>query len=60
MRPGSGRCGRGVLPRAGRALQGWRRGGPARSRLPLPWEVVALLALTLVQLGGARHGGVRG
>jgi len=36
------------LPRCRQALKGWRRKRPAASRLPLPWEVVALLANWMV------------
>ena len=32
------------LPRARRAAAGWRKMAPSRSRLPLPWEVAALIA----------------
>ena len=37
------------LPGAGQALKGFKLKVPPRSRLPLPWEVVALWALTLLR-----------
>jgi len=40
-----------VLPRATQALQGWRRHAPEQSRLPLPWEVTALIAEELATTG---------
>ncbi|CAK0803320.1 unnamed protein product, partial [Prorocentrum cordatum] len=36
------------LPRFSRALKGWRRLVPPRSRLPLPWEVACAVANKLV------------
>ena len=35
------------LPRAHRALKGWRRKAPPRSRRPVPWMVVAAVACRL-------------
>ena len=32
-----------LLPRARQSLQGWRKLDPPKSRLPLPWETVALM-----------------
>ena len=37
------------LPRAHRALQGWKRHAPGHSRPPLPWLVVAGLASVLLE-----------
>ncbi|CAK0877082.1 unnamed protein product, partial [Prorocentrum cordatum] len=43
------------LPRFCRALQGWRRLGPGQTRPPMPWQVVALVALAMAtQLGSPR------
>jgi hypothetical protein len=39
------------LPRADQALRGWRRRAPLTSRLPLPWEVVALIAEDMIVHG---------
>ncbi|CAK0881863.1 unnamed protein product, partial [Prorocentrum cordatum] len=36
------------------ALRGWRRRVPARTRLPLPWEIVALIATRLIDRGQLR------
>jgi len=44
MWPDYGRKGSLKLPRSDMALRGWKRRAPPGSRLPLPWEVVALLA----------------
>ena len=33
-----------VLPHARQSLKGWRKMAPNRSRLPVPWEVTALVA----------------
>ncbi|CAK0894125.1 unnamed protein product [Prorocentrum cordatum] len=49
--PEFGRGGAGGLPKAVQALRGWRRPALGRTRLPLPWEVVALLATQLVRDG---------
>lgn len=43
--------GRGSLSRASQALKGWRRLAPPQSRMPLPYEVITLLALDAVNLG---------
>jgi hypothetical protein len=40
----------GLLPRARRALQGWNRVAPLPTRLPLPWPVVAGLAMVCAWL----------
>ena len=37
------------LPMTYQALKGWKRKVPSRSRLPLPWEVVALIATRLLE-----------
>jgi len=42
--PAFGKAGSRRLPRAGQALRGFRRLAPGRTRLPLPWEAVALIA----------------
>jgi len=42
------------LPRALQAMRGWRRRVPARARLPLPWEIVALIAARLIDMGQLR------
>ncbi|CAK0849589.1 unnamed protein product, partial [Prorocentrum cordatum] len=47
MMPQFGRGGQG-LPKALQALRGWRKRVPARARLPLPWEIVALIATRLI------------
>jgi hypothetical protein len=43
--------GGGRLPLTGQALRGWKVLCPPRSRLPLPWEVVALLVMELLDRG---------
>jgi len=43
--------GRGSLSKASQALKGWRRLAPPQSRMPLPYEVVTLLALDAVHQG---------
>ena len=42
------------LPRAIQAAKGWKVRSPATSRLPLPWEVIALLASRLLLEGKRR------
>ncbi|CAK0896651.1 unnamed protein product [Prorocentrum cordatum] len=42
------------LPKALQSLRGWRRRVPARAGLPLPWEVVALVAARLIDVGQTR------
>ena len=49
--PGSGHQGALAPPRADQALRGRRRRAPLTSRLPLPWEVVALIAVDLSESG---------
>ncbi|CAK0864325.1 unnamed protein product, partial [Prorocentrum cordatum] len=52
FRPQFSRAGSLALPRAAQALKGWKkRLAPGRARLPLPWEVVSLIALELVAAG---------
>ncbi|CAK0810560.1 unnamed protein product, partial [Prorocentrum cordatum] len=51
FRPQFSRTGGLSLPRAAQALKGWKRLAPGRARLPLPWEVVSLIALELVAAG---------
>jgi len=41
----------GSLPRASRAAKGWRRLSPLWSRLPIPWEVAALMATRMLNRG---------
>ncbi|CAK0855451.1 unnamed protein product, partial [Prorocentrum cordatum] len=41
-----------TLPRATRSLRGWRRLVPRRTRRPLPWEVVAAIAVNLLRMEG--------
>ncbi|CAK0858210.1 unnamed protein product, partial [Prorocentrum cordatum] len=53
MMPQFRRGGQG-LPKALQALRGWRRRVPARARLPLPWEIVALVATRLIDRGQLR------
>ena len=40
-----------TFPRASRALQGWARLGPGKTRAPLPWPVAALLAVSMARQG---------
>ena len=42
-----------LLPRTRAALTGWRRLAPARSRLPLPWPIAAMLITYLME---KKHG----
>ena len=49
-----GKRGRGAIPRSLRALTGWRRKCPARSRLPLPWGFWTAMAGHLAQKGLVR------
>ena len=53
MMPQFGRGGHG-LPRALQALRGWRKRVPARTGLPLPSEIVALIATRLIDRGQLR------
>ena len=39
------------LPKTLQALKGWRKLSPARSRMPIPYEVVALLATYALRQG---------
>ena len=45
--PAHGSRGEAVLPRAVRALRGWRRLMPQRTHRPLPWCMVACIAMLL-------------
>ena len=49
--PQLGRRGTLTLPRAEQALRDWRRRAPLTSRLPLPWEVAALIATDMMKHG---------
>eukprot|EP00435_Cladocopium_sp_Y103_P026023 s1915_g6.t1 len=40
-----------MLPTARRALKGWKNLDPGRSRPPLPWPLIALIALTMIEQG---------
>ena len=52
FRPGLRQLSRsGLLPRARLALQGWGRLAPTATRLPLPWPVLAGIAVALLVLG---------
>ncbi|CAK0910422.1 unnamed protein product [Prorocentrum cordatum] len=48
--PECGKCGNFKLPRAGRALKGWRRLVPGRCRKPCPFPLVAALVVALIHL----------
>ena len=37
------------LPRTRRALQGWAKVEPQRTRPPIPWSLVCLLVVTMVK-----------
>ena len=41
-----------VLPRSMRALRGWRRLVPQKTRRPLPWSIVCAIAMHLALAGG--------
>ena len=47
--PRFGRLGSSRLPRSWRALRGWRRLTPSRSRKPLPWAVWTAIAWRMVE-----------
>eukprot|EP00969_Alexandrium_andersonii_P323112 14276654-Alexandrium_andersonii.AAC.1 len=49
--PQFGRGGHLALPLAGQALRGFKLKAPALTRLPLPWEAVALWALSALDFG---------
>jgi integrase len=51
MLPRFARHGGAALPRSLLALRGWKRKAPAHSRLPLPYEAVALIATKLWEKG---------
>ena len=53
--PAYGSRGEAVLPRAVRALRGWRRLVPSRTRRPLPWCVVAGIATGLMRKHGVDY-----
>ncbi|CAE7231430.1 gag-pro-pol [Symbiodinium sp. CCMP2456] len=40
-----------LLPFVKQSLQGWKRLDPPKSRLPLPWEIVCLLAIMALAMG---------
>ena len=48
-------AGRLPLPRVSKALKGWRRLGPARTRQPLPWPVVCLIGQCLLKEFSPSH-----
>ena len=54
LRPAFSRGGTLKTPLALQALQGWRRRAPGRMRTPLPYEVVCLIALRLLEGGSER------
>ena len=39
------------LPRVARTLKGWHRHCPARSRVPAPWIVVAMIVVEMLRMG---------
>ena len=41
------------MPRSMRALRGWRRLVPQKTRRPLPWSIVCAIAMHLALAGGA-------
>ena len=45
------RGGQRKLTQAAQALRGWRAKAPGLTRLPLPWEVVALIAHSMIKQG---------
>ena len=47
--PEMGRGIRTSLPRSRQSLQGWKRMGPSRARLPLPWLIAAGAAHWMVE-----------
>ena len=49
--PEFGRCGARKLPRSWRALKGWRKLCPARSRKPQPWGLWCAVANFMIQQG---------
>ena len=48
--PEFGKRGTRLLPRVSRALKGWHRHCPARSRTPVPWIVIAMIAAEMMRL----------
>ncbi|CAE8608177.1 unnamed protein product [Polarella glacialis] len=40
-----------MMPRSRRCLQGWKKLDPGRTRPPLPWCLVALVAMTVLEMG---------
>ncbi|CAK0804061.1 unnamed protein product, partial [Prorocentrum cordatum] len=53
--PRLGRLGGGRMPVCRQCLRGWRRAAPAGGRLPLPYDVVALLACWMICQGLRPH-----
>ncbi|CAK0883482.1 unnamed protein product, partial [Prorocentrum cordatum] len=53
--PRLGRLGGGRMPICRQCLRGWRRAAPAGDRLPLPYDVVALLACWMICQGLRPH-----
>ncbi|CAK0811819.1 unnamed protein product [Prorocentrum cordatum] len=49
--PDYSKAGRNVLPRARKALRGWRRLEPGRTRPPIPLHLLALLWLEMIHMG---------
>jgi hypothetical protein len=47
--PNYSRHGHLILPRSARALKGWRKLTPQKTRRPLPWEMAASIAGLLAQ-----------
>jgi hypothetical protein len=52
--PEAGKAGNVQLPRALRALKGWRKATPRRSRLPYPWQVWCAMAVEALRDGFVR------
>ena len=53
--PDLGRWGAGALPRTSRALAGWGKVVPRRSRMPLPWVLLAAIIGVLLRRGLVEH-----
>lgn len=54
LMPEFSRCGSAKVPRAWRALKGWRLFSPVKTRKPVPWPVWTALAWRLVEAGRLR------
>jgi hypothetical protein len=52
--PGLGRGSKTALPVSRQALQGWKKLGPPKARLPLPWAIVGAIAHWLAEHQGPR------